>query len=184
MTSYYESSAGLAKTGCIVQMLIYISFGAFIADTIYTARFDWSLINGAKKRKWMHLIYFGAKLSLFIYFIINFALLWNIKKIDCNAWMISIEFMMGLAVIFSSTLLSFRTIVVNRINGTKVPVTAILVVAGLGLIASWLYGVTDVQTVWLTAAKQAWNDGQCVPMHIKETYFGELHLSLLMNHQS
>lgn len=180
MTSYYESPAGLAKTGGILQMLVYISFGAFVADTIYTARFDWSLINGAKERKGMHLIYFGAKLSLFVYFFINFAALWNVKEINCGALMISIEFMMGMAVIFSSVLLSFRTIVVNRINGTKVPVTAILIVSGLGLMASWLYGVTDVQAVWLTAAKQPWNDGQCVPMHIKETYFGEFVSSLRM----
>lgn len=170
----FDSPAIAAKTGAILIMFSYISTGCFLADTISSASFDWSLISGKKERKWMHLIYFGAKLSLLVFLIQNFTAYWIEKEIDCQAFMISIEFMMGMAVIFSSVLLSFRTIVVNSINGTILPVKWILVVAGLGLMASWLQGIKDVKAVWLTEVATLYTEGTCVPVHIKETYFGEL----------
>lgn len=178
MSDWWTTQAGLLTSNAILNALAYISAGAFLTDCICTASFDWSLLSGKRDRRWMHIFYFGAKVSLTIFLILAIASFWFTYKVDCHTLMYGLEFMMGMAVITSSALLAFRTIVINNCNGTQIPVKAILGVAGMGLIAAWMHGVADVSAIWLVTDIHQWATGVCLPSQIKETYFGEYSILL------
>jgi hypothetical protein len=176
MSDWWSSEAGLQTTGAVLDALAYVSIGAFLTDCICTASFDWSMLSGKRNRRWMHIFYFGAKVSLTIFLSLAIGAYWFTHKVDCHTLMYGLEFMMGMAVITSSALLAFRTIVINNCNGTRVPVKAILGVAGMGLIAAWMHGVADVSAIWVVSDVHLWTTGFCFPAQIKETYFGEYYV--------
>lgn len=172
--TFWTSTVGLFKTVEILRVLVYVSAGIFCSEIVHSAQFDWSLLSGKRQYRWTHLLYFGAKLSYLAFLIQIITAFWLNTEVDCQAYLYAWEFLMGLTVITSSSLLACRTIAVNNNNNLRVLVKSIVLVAILGLVVAWMQGVKDVTAVWAVAAASPWNSGACLWTAIKETYYGEL----------
>jgi len=170
--TFWTSTVGLFKTVEILRVLVYVSTGLFLAECISSASFDWSIISGKRQRKWTQLLYFGAKLSYLAFLIQIIVAFWLTNEVDCQAYLYAWEFLMGLTVIMSSSLLAFRTIAIHQ-NKSRTIVKVVVLVAGLALTAAWMQGIKDVTAVWATAAASPWNSGACLWTAVKDTYYGE-----------
>jgi hypothetical protein len=156
----------------IAKLFNYLSLGFFFADFIATLSFDWSMLTGRRQRRWPHLAYFGTKYIWITYMSTNLTVLWTLHELDCQLLMDFTELQMGLVVCFSSFLLACRIVCVYDGTARKV-VCGILVIFGIGLVAAWMQGITDVTSTWSTAAATAWNTGGCNYDAVKSTYWAK-----------
>lgn len=164
----------------VAKLLAYISAGFFLAEYVYTFTFDMSIIMGKRQRRLPQVAYLGAKYIWITYFTTNLIALWTIDKIDCQLLMDFTEIQMGLLVCLSSFLLAFRTVCVYQGTARKM-ITTVLCIFGLGLVAAWMQGVTDVTSTWSPEAASLWTHGGCGYNAVKSTYWVKYVITIVFD---
>lgn len=176
----WTSLASITKIFEVAKLLAYVSAGFFLAEYISTFTFDLSIITGKRQRRWLQLAYLGAKYIWITYFTTNLTAVWTIDEIDCQLLMDFTELQMGLLVCLSSFLLAFRTVCVYQ-GAERKAVTIVLFVFGLGLVAAWMQGVTDVTSNWVPEAATLWNHGACNYAAVKSTYWVKYVITIVFD---
>lgn len=149
--------------------LLGICMGAMFTDQLRYARFDWSIITGERKRRWPQAFYFFAKLAFWPYVASCIALIESLDKVACQALIDTCETFMGLITVSCSVLLACRTLCVY--SGTqRTVVGGFLTVFGLGQLAAWMVGVTDITAVWVPGMGAAWTTGTCNFTNVSVNY--------------
>jgi hypothetical protein len=111
-----------------------VLFGIVLWEILVTLPFDWSIISGKRKFKWPMILYFTARLSMFLqclFLIINSQ---GSLIVDCNnvTWVLKITD--ATAIWSSSTLLVMRALAVWSKDRRMI---VLFVILGMGLIVTY-----------------------------------------------
>lgn len=58
--------------------------------------FDWAVITGKRRRRTIHIAYFGAKIAWWCYMVLIMIRYYTANRVDCTANMIAVQVLMGI----------------------------------------------------------------------------------------
>jgi len=166
----WSSFIEVLKDDEVFAILLWVSFGFALREQFSTAAYEWSVLTGRRRRRWIHVIYFGAKIAYWCAISTSIVSLYTVHRVDCEALFYAIKALLALSTVASSTLLACRAAVVHNERRTRCIAVALLTVFGVGVAASWFYQITRISAFWVPRSDKPWTEGSCIlpPIHSSE----------------
>ncbi|KDQ09299.1 hypothetical protein BOTBODRAFT_69257, partial [Botryobasidium botryosum FD-172 SS1] len=129
----------------VYQMYSVATLGVWIWEMFITSWFDWAILTGRKKWKWPMALYFTARYGLLLCYILTILDLNTRVKVNCQALIVIIQLVAGIATAAASGMLMLRTFAIwDRSRYIEMP----LAIIWLGQLAMWCHSTVSTTNVW------------------------------------
>jgi hypothetical protein len=91
---------------------LHPSSSSAVAITLYEQfalmSFDWAVITGKRRRRAIHIAYFGSKIAWWCYMVLIMIRYYTVNRVDCTANMVAVQVLMGVVNTCASIVSSYR----------------------------------------------------------------------------
>ncbi|KAL9934970.1 hypothetical protein V8E36_006046 [Tilletia maclaganii] len=157
----WSSLNEILKDDEVFNTLLWVSFGFALREQVSTAAYDWSILTGQRRWRWIHFVYFTTKIAYWAAVSTVITLVHAVRRIDCEAVAYLSKTATAFATITSSALLACRAVAVFDRHQHRRTFVILFTVLGLGAAASSFYQISRVDTFWVPGIGKPWTEGAC-----------------------
>jgi len=151
----------------VFNILLWVSFGFALREQFSTAAYEWSVLIGRRRRRWIHVVYFISKVTYWIGISLMIVGTNTLYRVNCQVVAYLGKAAIALSTLGSSTLLASRAAVIYHQSRYRRTAITLLAVLGLGIAASWIHQISQVNSFWVSGAGKPWTRGSCVILNIR-----------------
>ncbi|KAL9934967.1 hypothetical protein V8E36_006043 [Tilletia maclaganii] len=165
----WYSPAEILRDYEVFSTLLWVSFGFALREQGSTVAYEWSVLSGQRRRRWIHLIYFTSKIAYWMSMCLLLVGIYTVHQIDCRAVAFTVKVFFAVFAASTSALLACRAAAVYTSRRSRRITISLLTVLGLGVAAAWIHQIFKVDAYWVKGTGKPWTEGSCIVSPIKAT---------------